>query len=70
MALIWQGIREAFGLIFGLFRACTDGNTMPILCLVSDPRYRATGYGVLNFFNCCIGAVRSALPSIAGSAAL
>ena len=28
---------------------------MPILCLVSDPRYRATGYGVLNLFSCLVG---------------
>ena len=30
---------------------------MPILCLVSDPRYRATGYGVLNMFACVVGGV-------------
>ena len=28
---------------------------MPILCLISDPRYRATGYGVLNMFACIVG---------------
>ncbi|MES2734700.1 MAG: MFS transporter [Verrucomicrobiota bacterium] len=43
--------------IFGFFRACTDGNTMPILCMVSDPRYRATGFGVLNLFACGIGGL-------------
>lgn len=43
--------------IFGLARACTDCNTMPILCMVSDPRYRATGFGVLNFFACCVGGL-------------
>jgi nitrate/nitrite transporter NarK len=30
---------------------------MPILCLVSDPRYRATGYGILNFFACLAGGI-------------
>ena len=30
---------------------------MPILCTVSDPKYRATGYGVLNMFSCIIGGV-------------
>jgi MFS family permease len=44
-------------LVFGFFRACTDGNTMPILCMVSDPRYRATGFGVLNLFACGIGGL-------------
>ncbi len=43
--------------IYGLFRSFADVNMMPILCLVSDPRYRATGYGVLNMFSCIIGGV-------------
>jgi MFS family permease len=40
---------------FGLARAFADANMMPILCLVSDPRYRATGYGILNLFGCMMG---------------
>lgn len=40
---------------FGLARAFADANMMPILCLVSDPRYRATGYGILNLFGCVVG---------------
>ena len=43
--------------VFGLFRSFTDCNMMPILCLVSDPRYRATGYGVLNSFACIVGGL-------------
>lgn len=39
---------------YGLTRTFTDANMMPILCLVCDSRYRATGYGVLNCFNCTI----------------
>jgi sugar phosphate permease len=35
-------------LILGLFRAFWGANLMPIFCLVSDPRYRATGYGIIN----------------------
>jgi MFS family permease len=42
-------------MLFGFARAGTDGNTMPILCMVSDSRYRATGFGVLNLFACSIG---------------
>ena len=30
---------------------------MPILCQVSDSRYRATGYGVLNMFSCIVGGL-------------
>jgi MFS family permease len=42
--------------VFGLARTFTDANMMPILCLVSNPRHRATGYGVLNTFCCIAGA--------------
>jgi MFS family permease len=42
-------------ILYGLARAFADSNMMPILCLVADPRYRATGYGVLNLFSCVVG---------------
>jgi len=35
-------------LIIGFFRSFWSANLMPIFCLVSDPRYRATGYGLIN----------------------
>lgn len=41
--------------VFGFTKAFTDSNMMPILCLVADPRYRATGYGVLNLCSCLTG---------------
>jgi MFS family permease len=44
-------------MIFALAKSFIDTNMMPILCLVVDPRYRATGYGVLNFVACIIGGV-------------
>lgn len=44
-------------ILYGFARAFTDANMMPILCLVSDPRYRATGYGILNLFSCVVGGV-------------
>lgn len=44
-------------MIFAFTRIFTDGNMMPILCLITDPRYRATGYGVLNLFSCIIGGI-------------
>lgn len=47
--------------VYGFFRAFSDANTMPILCLISQPRQRATGYGVLNLFSCVAGGVGSYL---------
>ena len=44
-------------IIYGLAKAFSDTNMMPILSLVSDARYRATGYGVLNFFSCTVGGL-------------
>ncbi|MBL9214603.1 MAG: MFS transporter [Opitutaceae bacterium] len=32
-------------------------NMMPILCLIADERYRATGFGVLNLFSCFMGGL-------------
>ncbi|QYM80737.1 MFS transporter [Horticoccus luteus] len=42
-------------MLYGFARASTDSNMMPILCMVIDPRYRATGYGLLNLFACLVG---------------
>lgn len=42
-------------LAFGLARTFVDANMMPILCHISNPRHRATGYGLLNTFGCLAG---------------
>lgn len=42
-----------FGLGFGIF----DTNNMPILCQFVAPRYRATGYGLMNLVGISAGAV-------------
>jgi MFS transporter, ACS family, D-galactonate transporter len=42
-----------FGLGFGIF----DTNNMPILCQFVSPRYRATGYGIMNLAGISSGAV-------------
>lgn len=42
-----------FGLGFGIF----DTNNMPILCQFVAPRYRATGYGLMNLAGISAGAV-------------
>jgi len=47
----------AGAMTYGLTRSFTDSNMMPILCLVTDPRYRATGYGMLNLVSCVVGGL-------------
>ncbi|AHF16460.1 MFS transporter [Niabella soli DSM 19437] len=42
-----------FGFGFGMF----DANNMPILCQFVAPRYRATGYGVMNMMGVFSGAI-------------
>jgi MFS family permease len=42
-----------FGFGFGMF----DANSMPILCQVAPPRFRATGYGLMNFCGTASGAL-------------
>jgi MFS family permease len=42
-----------FGLGFGIF----DTNNMPILCQFVSPRYRATGYGIMNLAGISAGAI-------------
>jgi len=44
-------------IIYALTKAFSDVNMMPILCMVADPRYRATGYGILNLFSCVVGGI-------------
>ena len=41
-----------FGLGFGMF----DANNMPILCQIAPARFRATGYGLMNFVGISSGA--------------
>lgn len=44
-------------IVFGLARAFADANTMPMLCMVADERYRATGFGVMNLVACVVGGL-------------
>lgn len=44
-------------IVYAFSRAFCDANMMPILCMVADERYRATGYGILNMFSCIIGGI-------------
>jgi MFS transporter, ACS family, D-galactonate transporter len=49
---IWSGAL-CFGFGFGMF----DVNNMPILCQFAAPRYRATGYGLMNMAGISAGAL-------------
>lgn len=42
---------------YALTRTFSDANMMPILCLITNPQYRATGYGFLNLFSCIVGGL-------------
>ena len=44
-------------MIYAFARVFSDTNLMPILCMVADKRYIATGYGVLNMFACVVGGL-------------
>ncbi len=46
-----------FFMIYAFTRSFSDANMMPILCLIADKRYRATGYGILNMFSCFVGGI-------------
>ncbi|MSU65385.1 MAG: MFS transporter [Opitutus sp.] len=51
----WLPVAVLGLILYGLARAFCDSNMMPILCTVADPRYRATGYGILNFCGNILG---------------
>lgn len=44
-------------LVYALTRPFIDANMMPILGMISDKRYLATGYGFLNLCSCIVGGV-------------
>jgi dipeptide/tripeptide permease len=47
------GFLALFGLGWGFF----DCNNMPILCQITRPGLRATGYGIMNFVSISIGGL-------------
>lgn len=44
-------------MLYAFTRVFSDTNLMPILCMIADKRYIATGYGVLNMFATIIGGL-------------
>ncbi|WP_229216288.1 MFS transporter [Dyadobacter frigoris] len=51
------GVAVVCFMIYAFTRTFLDANMMPILCMIVNPRYRATGYGVLNMISCIIGGL-------------
>ncbi|MCF3107708.1 MFS transporter [Niabella sp. CC-SYL272] len=43
--------------VYAFTKSFTDTNTMPILSMIVDAEYRATGYGILNFCGTLIGGI-------------
>jgi MFS transporter, Spinster family, sphingosine-1-phosphate transporter len=46
----------AFMILFGLGWGFFDCNNMPILCQITQPEHRATGYGFMNLVSISVGA--------------
>lgn len=51
------GITVAAFAVYALTSKFTDTNMMPMLCLIIDSRYRATGYGILNMLSTIVGGL-------------
>jgi MFS family permease len=51
--LLWVAV--AFLILFGLGWGFFDSNNMPILCQITRPQLRATGYGIMNFVSISCG---------------
>lgn len=47
----------SFFIIYAFARSFCDANMMPILCMITNEKYRATGYGILNMFSCFVGGI-------------
>lgn len=43
--------------VYGAARYVADANLMPMLCLLVDPRYRATSWGIMSFFSAIVGGL-------------
>jgi MFS family permease len=44
-------------LVYAFTKVFVDANLMPVLCMLIDTRYRATGYGVLNMLATIVGGI-------------
>jgi sugar phosphate permease len=41
--------------LYGFFRYFSDANLMPVLCMLVDPRFRATSWGMCSLFSTMVG---------------
>jgi len=53
----WLPLALACFITYAIAKSFSDSNAMPILCLIVDPKYRATGYGILNCCGCLVGGI-------------
>jgi hypothetical protein len=53
--MLWVAV--AFLILFGLGWGCFDCNNMPILCQITRPEVRATGYGIMNLVSISAGGL-------------
>lgn len=44
-------------MLYAMTLTFSDSNLMPILCMIADSRYLATGYGFLNMISCLVGGL-------------
>lgn len=51
------GVAVVGFMFYAFLRPFLDANMMPILSTISDQRYLATGYGILNLFSCVVGGL-------------
>ncbi len=51
------GVAIAFLIVFGLGWGLFDANNMPILCQITRPNLRATGYGLMNLVSISCGGL-------------
>lgn len=54
-SLLWVAV--AGFMLYAFMRPFLDANMMPVLSMISDSRYLATGYGILNLFSCVVGGI-------------
>jgi hypothetical protein len=47
----------AFLILFGIGWSFFDSNNMPILCQITRPELRATGYGIMNLVSISCGGI-------------
>lgn len=50
-------VAVVFFMIYAFLKMFVDSNLMPVLCMLIDERYSATGYGILNMLATIVGGI-------------